>query len=55
MYSLMASAKANQAEPFAYVQDLPVHFSGEPPEDLSNLLPDQWLQQHPDARRRWSR
>ena len=28
---------------------------GEPPKDLSDLLPDQWLQMHPDARRGWSR
>jgi len=55
LYSLMASAKSNQVEPFAYVRDLLVQFSGELPEDLSDLLPDQWLQTHPDARRRWSR
>lgn len=55
LYSIMASAKANQVEPFAYVQDLLVQISGEPPDDLSDMLPDQWLQKHPDARRCWSR
>ena len=51
LYSIMASAKSNQVEPFAYVRELLLHLSG----DLSDLLPDQWLQTHPDARRRWSR
>ena len=55
LYSVMASAKANQVEPFAYVRDLLVQCSGEPPEDLSHLLPDVWLKAHPEARRRWSR
>jgi hypothetical protein len=47
--SLMASAKANQLESFAYVRDLLVGLRGQPPADLSELLP------HPDARRSWSR
>ena len=36
----MASAKANQVEPFAYVRDLLGRFSGKRPNDLSELLPD---------------
>jgi transposase len=55
LYSVLASAKVNQVEPYAYVRDLLVQFSGEPPTDLSGLLPDHWLQAHPEARRRWSR
>lgn len=55
LYSIMASAKANQVEPFAYVRDLLVRLSGNHPDDLSELLPDQWLQTHPESRRRWSR
>ena len=55
LYSVLASAKSNQVEPFAYVRDLLVQFSGEPRTDLSGLLPDHWLQAHPEARRRWSR
>jgi hypothetical protein len=51
----LASAKSNQAEPFAYERDLLVQFSGAPPNDLSGLLPDYWLQTHPESRRRWSR
>jgi hypothetical protein len=45
----MASAKANQVEPFASVHDLLVQFSGKRPDDLSVLLPDEWLKTHPDA------
>jgi len=52
---VLATAKVNQAEPFAYVRDLLVQISGDPPDDLSGLLPDHWLQAHPDSRRRWSR
>lgn len=55
LYSVMASAKANQAEPFAYVRDLLMRLSGKQPDDLSELLPDKWLTTHPESRRRWSR
>ena len=55
LYSVMASAKSNQVEPFAYVRNLLVQLSSKRPPDLSELLPVQWLQSHPDARRRWSR
>lgn len=55
VYSIMASAKANQVEPFAYVRDLLVRFSDKPSEALSDLLPDQWLKTHAESRRRWSR
>lgn len=55
LYSIMASAKSNQIDPFAYVRDLLVQLSGNRPDDLSELLSDVWLNSHPDARRRWSR
>jgi hypothetical protein len=55
LYSIMASAKSNQVEPFAYVRDLLVQFFGKRPDNLVELLPDEWLKTHPDARRRWSR
>jgi len=54
-YSIMASAKANQVEPFAYVRDLLVRLSGERLDNLSKLLPDEWVKTHPEARRCWSR
>ena len=55
LYSVMASAKSNQVEPFAYVRVLLVQFSGKPPDDLSKLLPNIWLKSHPEAQRRWSK
>jgi len=62
-YSLVSSAKANGVEPFAWLRDvfdkLPYHrggqafaqaSAGEPitSEELDGLLPDRWLQSHPN-------
>lgn len=55
LYSIMASAESNHVEPFACVRDLLVQLSGKQPDDLSDLLPEEWLKSHPEARRRWSR
>ncbi len=43
LYSMMASAKANQVEPFAYVRDLLVQLSRHSPPAVAALLPDAWL------------
>ena len=55
LYSIMASAKANQVEPFAYVRDLLTQLSRNTPPAVGALLPDAWLAAHPDSRRCWSR
>ncbi len=55
LYSMMASAKANQVEPFAYVRDLLVQLSRHSPPAVAALLPNTWLAAHPESRRRWSR
>jgi hypothetical protein len=55
LYSMMASAKANQVEPFAYVRDLLSQLSGCSPPAFAELLPDAWLVAHPESRRCWSR
>jgi transposase len=55
LYSIMASAKANQVEPFAYVRDLLSQLSGCSPPAVAKLLPDAWLATHPESRRCWSR
>jgi transposase len=55
LYSMMASAKANQVEPFAYVRDLLSQLSACFPPAIAMLLPDAWLATHPESRRRWSR
>lgn len=55
LYSIMASAKANQVEPFAYVRDLLVQLSRPSPPAVAALLPNTWLAAHPESRRCWSR
>lgn len=55
LYSILASAKRNQVEPFAYVRDLVDAFSKHPEPDLTRLLPAAWLATHPKERRNWSR
>jgi transposase len=55
LYSILASAKANQVEPFAYVRDLLRQLSGCSPPVVATLLPDAWLAVHPESRRCWSR
>jgi hypothetical protein len=54
LYSVMASAKANQIEPFAYVRNLLTQLSGCSPSTVAALLPDTWLMAHPESRRCWS-
>lgn len=64
MYSLVSSAKANGVEPFAWLRDLftrlPYHRDGQAfaqsaageavtAAELDDLLPDRWLQSHPDC------
>jgi transposase len=51
LFSLVASCKANQVEPLAYLRDI---FTRLPAIDtspaLEALLPDHWLQAHPAHR-----
>jgi hypothetical protein len=51
----MASAKANQVEPFTYVRDRLIQLSSCSPPAVAALLPDAWLVAHPASRRCWSR
>jgi len=55
LFSLAASAKANQVERFANVRVLLMRLSDRQFDHLSNLLADEWLKTHPDARRNSSR
>lgn len=58
LYSLIASCKANQVEPWAYLRDiftrLPALSAGDSalhnPQMLDQLLPDRWLQANPQHR-----
>jgi transposase len=54
-YTVLASAKANQVEPFAYVRDALVQMSVHSPPAAEALLPYAWLTAYPEARRCWSR
>jgi transposase len=54
LFSLVASCKANQVEPWAYLRDVFTRLPqlGEPilPAALDALLPDRWLADHPQHR-----
>lgn len=49
LFTLIASCKANQVEPFAYLRDVFASLA-EPDHELENLLPDRWLAAHPEHR-----
>jgi transposase len=54
LFSLVASCKANQVEPWAYLRNvftrLPLLGDSSGPESLDALLPDRWLADHPQHR-----
>ena len=50
LLSLVASAKANHVEPWAWLRDLFTHLPDASPETLDTLLPDRWLTAHPESR-----
>ncbi len=58
-YSLVATAKANQLEPWAWCKAILERLTdqGDAPsrEELLPMLPQAWLQQRPDARRKYAR
>jgi transposase len=54
LLSLVASAKYNEVDPWAWLnavlRELPIRLANSPPDrppDLDDLLPDQWLNAHP--------
>jgi transposase len=61
LLSFMASCKANQVEPWAYIRAMISELAKQPrgetpsPSLLASLLPDAWLAAHPEARRPWFR
>ncbi|MGN6132949.1 MAG: transposase domain-containing protein [Aureliella sp.] len=49
--SLVATCKANQVEPWAYLKDILTRLPyGPEGEDLAALLPDRWLADNPTHR-----
>lgn len=64
LYTVVASAKANEVEPWAYLRNVLITLAdtssrpesdGPSEADLHALLPDVWLTSHPEAHRSWSR
>jgi hypothetical protein len=55
LYTMIASAKANRVDPYAYLRDLYTRLpvlaaAGQIAEaDITELLPDEWLKTHPEA------
>ena len=49
LMSLIASCKANQVEPWAYLKDLFTRLP-ESPSSMDEFLPDVWLEAHPEHR-----
>lgn len=50
LLSLVASAKANHVEPWAWLRDLFTHLPDATAETLDALLPDRWLKANPNSR-----
>ena len=49
LFSVLASAKRHYVEPWSYLHDVLTALA-ESPADLTPLLPDVWLQAHPEGR-----
>jgi len=50
LFSFTASCKANAVEPFAYLRDVLTRMPTQPADQFDELLPDRWLQDHPQHR-----
>lgn len=58
LFSFTASCKANAVEPWAYLRDVVLRLAAAVPSstaELDELLPDDWLIAHPEARREYAR
>ena len=50
LYTLMMSCKRHGIDPHAYLVDVMRRIKNATPDELESLLPDRWLQEHPEAR-----
>ena len=50
LYSLTMSCRRHCIDPHAYLLDVLTRIQHIGPEDLESLLPDRWIQSHPEAR-----
>lgn len=49
LYTLMMSCKRHGIDPHAYLVDVMRRIKNATPDELESLLPDRWLQEHPEA------
>jgi hypothetical protein len=52
LYSLVASCKRHQVDPFAYLKDILERLPTHPADRLGELLLDVWIAANPAARRK---
>jgi hypothetical protein len=51
LYSLVGSCRRHQLDPFAYLKNILERLPAPPADRLGKLLPNAWLETHPQARR----
>ena len=49
LYTLMMSCKRHCVDPYAYLLDVMSRIKTASSEELEELLPDRWIQSHPEA------
>ena len=50
LYTLTMSCRRHSIDPYAYLMDVMTRIGQVSPDDLESLLPDRWIQSHPEAR-----
>jgi transposase len=52
-YTILATCTLHELDPWAYIQDVLKKIAGDwPQREIDRLLPDRWIEEHPDALRR---
>ena len=47
LFTLTKTCNRHRIDPFAYLQDVYARLPTTPPDELPSLLPDRWIQEHP--------
>lgn len=47
LFTLTKTCNRHRIDPFAYLRDVYARLPTTPPDELSSLLPDRWIEQHP--------
>lgn len=48
LFTLTKTCNRHRVDPFAYLQDIYARLPTTPPDELPSLLPDRWIQDHPE-------